>query len=462
MKKYTKTQSSSSYESLPRTHDWSEAGGIDRIVAGQPVVGHETPSDFAARMDERAEKDGAAGLDDRETIAEDAPPIKEARESANIRIGVAKKAMAATVTGLRRTVAEAPERAQKALSEAVFHENRFKALGAKLDKLREVLPPLKARRDQIKQKIGELPLYRHAMKHLWPVLLSLGAVGGFDGAVTKSALNQTAFDPLSIWMTTIGVALVFMVLAEAFGYLVALVVRKVGARRPALYALGLFIGLFGAFLSIAMLGWFRHEAAVQQNQSLNEIAAGHHASVTFFIDPSFLAPLQGVGCVAAMVVVALYVLAGDWRQLRSELGEAEAEIQTAKDEIVQAERQREAARQEGQAAALRTFDIRAEAEGAEAEIPGHELKLVATEEAERANGNAMANRYKGERNYVKGIYDNGNVRRCAMPTKFGLRRAYTPAPCDVDAGDQVPAASSNGHKEGALDPDQMSFDWREG
>jgi hypothetical protein len=460
MRRYGRAQSNDTYDGAPASHDWSVAGGVERLVADRHVVGHETPADFAARMDELAERDGAAGLEDRQTIAEDAPPVKEARASAEIRAAVARKRSGQAITALRRVRAAAPARARRAVTEAVLHENRLKSVGAKVEKEHGGQRALELRREKIRSAIENLPLYRRALPYLSLVVLALTALGVFDAAVTKSALNQTALDPVSIWMSTVGIALLFMVLAEAFGLLVALILSEAGHRRRAMYVTGVSVGLLGALVSIAMLGWFRHQAAVKQNQGLSEIVAGHRGGVAFFIDPSFLAPLQAVGCLAAVVVVALYALAGDWRGLRSELVEVDRELAVKAGAIESAEQRVEAIRREGEAALLHGFEIEAEARGAEAEISGLEGQLVATEDAERATGDAMRNRYRGGRNYWQGIYDNGNVRRCAMPTKFGWRRAFTPAPSDVGSGERA-SRPAGGHDGESLDPDQLNFDWSE-
>jgi hypothetical protein len=425
-------------------------------------VGHETDVELARLMDERAQEDGPAGVPDEQTIADDAPPVRMAKEAAKVRIGTFKGELAEKRVPLRRKVAETPGRVRQKLAGAALQANALALLKQRLRECRADLPYLSEVRDALEAKIAAVPFYRRGLTSVWVVVAVLAAVAVFDGAVMKSALDQTALDTTSIWFTTIGIAGLFAAINEAFGLLLGVVVRRAGPKRIWIVVGVLAIGLIGLFASIAILGWFRHEVAVSQNQSLNEIAAGHEASFDFIIDPLFLAPLQAVGCIAAMAVVALYTLSSDWRALHKRLKEATATIAQNDADIVRIEGEIAAAHEAGHASFLQAFDAEAEASAAQAEIACGVEQEEAMVDAETALGEEMAARYRGERNFQKRIYDNGKVHRAARPTEFGRRSTHTPDACDieVDIEAEKPETNGNGHDKD-VDPEQLFFGRRD-
>lgn len=417
-------------------------------------VGHETDAEFAQMMDEQAEGDGAAGVPDEQTIADDAPPVRMAKEAAKVRIGVLKGVLAKQRVALRRRVAEGPGRVRQKLAGAALHASSIEVLQQRLRECRADLPYLSEVRDTIEANIAKVPFYRRGLASVWVVIAVLGAVAVFDGAVMKSALDQTALDKTSIWLTTIGVAALFAAINEAFGLLLGVVVRRAGPRRTWIVGGVLAVGLVGLFASIAILGWFRHEVAMSQNQSLSAIAAGREASLDFIIDPLFLAPLQAVGCIAAMAVVALYALSSDWRALRVRLAQATAMIEQNDADIIRTEREIAAAHEASRASFLQAFDAETDASASQAEIAGSIEEEEAMIEAETALGEEMAARYRSKRNFVKRVYDNGKVRRAAKPTEFGRRSTHTPDACDVEVDEAK--ANGNGHDKD-IDPQQLFF-----
>lgn len=418
------------------------------------LVGHETPADFAEMMDKRASVDGPAGLSDKQTIAEDAPPVRVAKESAKARIGVFKGEMSAERAPRRRKIAEAPGRIRQALAGAALQTDSIGFLKQRLGECRADLPFLSDQRAEIERDIAEIPFYRRGLASFRAVIAVLAAVAIFDGAVMKSAFDQTALDTSSIWLTTVGVAMLFAAINEAFGLLLGVVVRRAGPRRIWLIVGVLAVGLIGLFASIAILGWFRHEVATSQNQSLNEIAAGHAASIDFIIDPMFLAPLQAVGCIAAMVVVALHALSTDWRALQHRLRQVTAESEANDADIARLEAEIAAAQRAGQASLMRAFDVEAEASAAQADVASGIEQEDAMVGAETALGEEMAARYRSERNAQKRVYENGGVRRAARPTERGRRSTHTPDAHDVEVSE--PKMNGNGHDKD-VDPHRLFY-----
>jgi hypothetical protein len=409
-------------------------------------VGHETDAELARLMDEWAEEHGAAGgLSDEQTVADDAPPVQMPKQAVKARIGTFKGKLAEQRRSWRRAVAEGPARVRQKLAGAALKASSILVLKERLRECRADVPYLSEVREEVEEAIAAIPFYRRGLASAWVVVAVLGAVAVFDGAVLKSALEQTALDPASIWLTTVGVAVLLAAVNEAFGLLLGVVVRRAGPRRVWVMAGVLAVGLVGLFASIAMLGWFRHDVAIAQNQSLNEIVAGREASFDFIIDPLFLAPLQMVGCVAAMAVVALHSLSSEWRTLRGRLAEATAAIGQNDADMASLEAQIAAAHEAGRTSFLQAFEAEAEVSGAQAEIAGSIEREEAMVEAETALGEEMAARYRGKYNAVKQVYDNGGVRRAARPTERGRRSTHSPGAFDVEMDGSK--AKSNGHGE---------------
>jgi hypothetical protein len=422
-------------------------------------VGHETPGEFARLMDERAAKDGPAGIADELTVEDGAPPTEMAKQAAQVRAGALKDKMAKERVPHERKVAEGPSQVGKKLNGVALQAGLIKEARERLRECRIDIPFLAEARDKIESAIAAIPFYRRGLVSVWMMSAVLLAVALFDGAVSKSALDQTALDTPSIWLTTGGIAAVFAGINEAFGLLLAVIVRRAGRRRIWLVAGILGVGVLGLFISIGMLGWFRHEVAVSQNQSLSAIAAGRGGGFDFIIDPLFLAPLQAAGCFAAMAVVALYALASDWRMLNRRLQEATKAIGQNEADILSIEGEIAAANAAGRLSYAQAFEAQADANAAAAEVASsreREEGLVTTEEA---FGEEMAARYRSERNAEKQIYDNGRVRRAAQPTEFGRRSSRTSEARDVEMESDEPKKSSNGHKDD-VDPQELFFDVR--
>ncbi len=423
-------------------------------------VGHETPGEFARLMDERAAKDGPAGVSDERTVDDGAPPGEMAKQAAQVRVGVLKGEMAKERTPHERKVAEGPSRVRQKLTGVALQAGAIKEAKERLRECRIDIPFFAEARDKVEAAIAEIPFYRRGLVSVWVLVAVLAAVALFDGAVSKSALDQTALDTASIWLTAGGIAAVFAGINEAFGLLLAVIVRRTGRRRVWLVAGVLAVGLVGLFVSIGMLGWFRHEVAISQNQSLSAIAAGRDAGFDFIIDPLFLAPLQAAGCFAAMAVVALYALSSDWRRLNRQLQKATEAIAQNEADILSIEREIAAAHAAGRLNYSQAFDAEADAEGAAAEVASSKEQEDALVEAEEAFGEEMIGRYRSERNAEKQIYDNGGVRRAARPTEFGRRSgSRTPDAWDVEMETDEPEKNGNGHKED-VDPQELFFDVR--
>ncbi|HEX6753252.1 MAG TPA: hypothetical protein VF093_06665 [Solirubrobacterales bacterium] len=423
-------------------------------------VGHETPGEFARLMDERAAKDGPAGVADELTIDDGAPPGEMAKQAAQVRAGVLKGEMGKERVPHERKVAEGPSRVRQKLTGVALQAGSIKEAQERLRECRIDIPFLSEARDKIEAAIAAIPFYRRGLVSVWTVIAVLAAVGLFDGAVSKSALDQTALDTPSIWLTAGGIAVIFAGINEAFGLLLAVIMRRAGRRRLWLVAGVLTLGAIGLFVSIGMLGWFRHEVAVSQNQSLSAIAAGRGGGFDFIIDPLFLAPLQGAGCIGAMAVVALHALSSDWRALNRRLQEATKEIARNEADILGIEREIAAAQAAGRLSYSQAFDAQADAEAAAAEVASSKEREEALVATEIAFGAEMDARYQGERNSQKQTYDNGKVRRAARPTEFGRRSSSrTPDAWDVEMEIDEPQKNGNGHKED-VDPEELFFDVR--
>jgi hypothetical protein len=421
-------------------------------------MGHGDDVEFAQLMDQRAEEDGAVGLEDEVTVADDAPPIEMTSHWAKLR-GAGRRARAFVQrVKLRRTVSEAPERMRQKMIGGALKKASIPVLKERLRELRADVPYLERRRDGVEDKVEEIPFYRRGLVAPAVVGSVLAAVALFDGAVMKSALDETTLGSAAVWLTTGGLALLFAAINEAFGLLLAIMIRWAGPRRFWVIAGILAIGVIGLLASIAMLGFFRAEVASSQNHSLGQLAAGHEASFNFIISPSFLAPLQGVGCFAAMAVVALYALSSEYRVLQKRLKVAEGLITQNEADIVATEGDIAEAHRSADATYLETFDIGSAAAGAQAELKVRDEEQEAADEADQAKGEELASRYRSKRNTVKRAFDNGGVRRARRPTENGRRSTHTPEEQDIEV-EEKPPAESNGHHD-MPDPEQIFFDMK--
>jgi hypothetical protein len=390
-------------------------------------------------MRELGRRDGAVRLDDKTTVSDGAPPVTIAESAGKVRIGLANQTLFGRVAPLERYIKQAPAAIKKLRTGGILLGENLKRLEVELQTLREKLPSAEKARDEIRDKLEALPFFRRGVirdrRLVWFVL---AAVGSFDGAVLHSALTQTSLDPISIWFTTASVAILLAAINEPFGRLAAAIALAAPGRwRMKLASFAMVVGVLALGSAITLLGIFRHLAAVQQNQSLTALARGQsNVSLSFIIDPSFLAPLQLAGCAAAMIAVALYVLGSESRDLRAALHDADADVDGLVGGIATIERDIEKTREQITAALLGAYDIEANADGARADVINATKEFEALVSTETAQSLEMASIYRSERNFVQRMFANGGVWWTQLPTvhpRWG--RPYTPGPL-VDANDE--------------------------
>ena len=404
----------------PEPFDWQTYGRANQVLAGRHGVGHETPGTFADWMRANGERDGAVRQEDERTVADGAPPTEIPRRAGEVRIGLANEDLLRTTAPLEKYIKQAAGLIKRAHANVVVSGKKLEQQEEELPVIRTKLAPKEKIRDEYKHKIEALPFWRRGVVRHWGIVaFVLMAVGTFDAAVLHTVLKQSALDTVSIWLTTVSVALVFAAINEPFGRLAAVIGLAVpGRHRMKLAGLVMVTGMLSLLVSIVMLGIFRHLAAVQQNQSLSDIAAGNDASLSFIVDPSFLAPLQICACAAAMLVVALYTLGKDSAALRQQLAEAEHDVDIVEAEIKTKEAEIEQTRGEIRASVLEVFQIEANAAGAEADIISLTNEFKALVNTETALAREMAEIYKAERNYYEAMFANGGIWRMALPTVY--------------------------------------------
>lgn len=425
----------------PDAYDWTDCGQARNVVVGQRGVGHETPGAFADYMRSLGERDGAVRLEDNKMIDGGAPPLQIAKQAGKVRIGLANEDFLEDVRELQRTVDQAPGRIRALQAQVVL-------LGKKLTRRTKQLADLKTQlltkeqvRDKLTDKLDKLPFYRTGLiRDYRLVVFVLVSVGTFDGAVLHSVLKQSTLDPVSIWLTTIAVALMFAAINEPLGRLVAAVgLSEPGSMRKKLAALGLTIGGFALLTSIVMLGIFRKSAADQQNESLTAIAAGGNDSgLSLVVDPTWLAPLQLGACVAGVIAVALYAMGKEGAELRRQLAAAEADVATAEVAITDEETQIEHEHEQIDACVVETFEAEASAAAARGEIISRTQAFKAVVITETALADEMAAIYQAERDYHECLMANGSLWRMAVPSAPTLiKRIRTGAPVHARSDEQT-------------------------
>jgi len=457
----------------PEPYDWQTYGQVNQVLAGRRGVGHETPGTWADWMRALGEDDGAVRQEDERTIEDGAPPTEIPRKAGETRIGLGNQVMIRDVAPHERYIKQAPGMIKRARANVVELRKKLGEREKELSESRAKLPPKEKVRDELKYKIEALPFYRRGLiRDYGLVAFVLAAVGMFDAAVLHTVLKQSALDTFSIWLTTISVALVFAAINEPFGRLAAAIGLAVPGRpRMKLAGFVMVTGALALLVSIVMLGVFRHLAAAQQNKSLSDIAAGNDmASLTFIVDPSFLAPLQVCACAAAMLAVALYTMGKDGVDLRGQLAEAERDVEAVEAEIKVKELEIDQTRDEIRASVLEVFEIEANAAGAEADIISRTKEFKAFVNTETAMAKEMAEIYKATRNYFQTMFANGGVWRMALPTIYSYFNRPKDFPPAHGASDehtimqrrQQPRprrrspVSTNGMRNRKVDPDDLA------
>jgi hypothetical protein len=293
---------------------------------------------------------------------------------------------------------------------------------------------------------------------------------------------------VTVWGTSLTVPLAIAAANHGFGVLAgAIGIRTPGERRLKLAA-ALFLAGFGALIiAFALLMIFRAVAADSMNAALTALASGHPAAnLQFFISPLWMGPLQVAGSFAAVSLTALWTMAKEGREYRSETlapakdgrTVAEADLTTAKDEIVRQKAQIAQTRAQLDAALLAPQEIEAEAEEARAQVICLTKEFQALVNTETALSNEMGAIYKTDRNYTRATYVNGGVWRMQRPTEYPKKgQPFTPGASDERSDPETirqrhqekgpqeqeaeaareQAASSNGHdQDDDLDPEQFT------
>lgn len=474
-------------DELPTAVDWSAVGGHHQLMPSEGGPGFETP----LRLAQAAEADGSlfgrSRMPEDRALGPEASPNRVVSGGVGVRKGVLiQNAVRAGINALQRVrTAKARKGEAKAASAG---------LGRRLARLLKQVAPLDKRAAALKdiyetRRDEYLALPRMTRGYFgshWPVIAVGVGVVVFDVGLLHSVLEYSGAGPLTVWLTSLSVPLAIGASNHGFGVLAGGIGGRVAAGQRLKLAAVLALSGLGALLgAFVLLTLFRAQAADSQNAALQALADGdRHVSLTFFVSPVWMGPLQIAGSLAAITMTAFWVMAKPGRDFSALiLAPAYEQWQRAEGELAVLTQRIEDSHGEMEAAALVEHQIEADAHAAQVEVQANERILKAALGAEDQLERAIQARYETTEQYYDRIGENGGVVTVALSTVHPRRgQPYTPGPVDVDvddrfaaepdaprpprgrrrrsarpAADPTPAtAGGNGHRDHAVDPDQPS------
>ena len=407
-----------------------------------------------------ADKFGPARVPDDAALGEEAAPNRYAQHGGEVRTWVFRENILRDMAGPRRTLAQAPSLRDAAKARIPQIQNRIERLVA------TVLPAkVKAVDDQEEPVVAARAALEHARERwrslrrsergyydsVWIVWAVEILVVFFDAFVIHGALEKTGVSQAGLWGTTLTVPGAIWAANHSLGVLAGAIGMRVQQSRLRLGAVAFVSGAGALLVAFVTLAIFRDASAQAQNDALKAIAQGEPSTLEFFLSPLWMGPLQVAGSVAAISAVALWTIAKPGREQQTrvnealeDLAECEGEYERAVSELREVERHIEAAYDALEAAEVAVYEIDARGAAADAEIDNLEAIFDAQQEQEAALAATVQARYEAELTWVKKIYENGGVWRCAMPTHERLfRRVRSRGPLDR-AGAPPVEPSQNG------------------
>ena len=412
-----------------------DSSAPDGDIAG---TGRETHAAMSRTAIQDGVNLGSTRVNESQASGDQAPPALFQEHSGEARQGALRAQSARQVgeANKRRATAQARKGRGRALKELA--EANLRRLTDRLAEARRRIEERRAALATAREAHRLQPrLHRGYFERYLPVALVCLGVVLFDSGVLHGALSTAGLDPVSLWITTLTVPCAIGAANHGFGVLGGAIALRVPPERRLAVAAAWAIAGFGSLVvAFALLTFFRSQAAHAQNEALAGLAAGDAGeSLSFFISPVWLGPLQVAGSFAAVTMTALWTAAKPSREhLADVVRPAEAELAAAEAELAGLEAEAEAARAEMADATVVEFDVEAEAAAADVEIGVLRQELDARLAEEEANSRAMKARYETTRLHVDQLYRNGGIWRMAMATVFPrFRRPYTPGPTDVPA-----------------------------
>jgi hypothetical protein len=420
---------------------------------------YETPGRMHARLENvDGQRLGAAGVPKAEAVGTDSGAVAWVRGAISARKGRARQVALAARTAARKIVAALPGKLKANATQQTSAKQKTERL--RVDKL----PDARAREEKQAGVIGDArqrfaALARHKKGYFGvgvPVAIEV-AVVVFDGGALYGALKHAGFSGAVLVYVMVTVPALIAAVNHGAGVLAGAIGLRLGDEMRLKAAGAALAAIVVSLLcALIMLLFFRSGATAAHNATLGAWASGNlSATPGQTLSPTWLGPAQIAGSFAAIVVVAFWSMAVEGREVRGEIGAAEARLAEYEADRRQVEGEIEASYEEETALAISAAQMKATAAEAEVDVDAHEEMLNATLEAEDGLEQAAIGRLTTSYVYTRQIFANGEVVRVAMPTVTRRWGRHTPPPGDAE-GTPYRAPTSAPEKEPVSPPSQPS------
>jgi hypothetical protein len=429
-------------------------GWVVQEIEGDSGTDYETPGRMHARAETDGHQLGAARVPKEEAVGTSSGARGWIAGGSRARIGMARAAaLAARTTALKRVKALPARQAANAAARSSGKE--------RTQRLRkDALPSAREREEKQKTFLNELRqryvlLSRDEKGYFSHVAVLVGIEAGvvaFDGGALYGALQRAGFSGAVLIYVMIAVPILIAAVNHGLGLLAGAIGLKLAGSTRLKAAIGAFAATLGCLVfALILLAVFRGEATSAQNAVITAWAKGGLGTgPNLLISPSWLGPAQIAGSGASIIAVALWTLAGEGRELRSEIGRAEGLVNQREAERIEVEAEIERGHETDATLAVAAAEMKAAAAEAQVEVDAHADSLKASVETEEGLEEAAAGRLTTSYVYTNQVYRNGGIVRVAFATVTRLGRRFTPSPGDTE-GQPRHEASTNGHRPTSAD-----------
>jgi hypothetical protein len=441
----------------PQANSWPDYGRVDQEAVGEPPTQFETPGRMLAQAEADGERLGAARVSEEAAVGEGSGAMQSITGASKARKAVVgarslgerlqpAKRVAAKGARLKVNAARGTAAARKL---GRFEKGRLRENEKDVRDQTQVVNDLRNRYDT-------LPRFRKGYLSL-PVMVAveLGVVA-FDGGSLHTALTRAGFSPDTVLYLSATVPILILAVNHGLGVASGSIADVFGRGRLKL-AVGAFTAGFVMLVTaLVMLMVFRGQATSNENAVLADWAAGNfHASSSLLISPLWLGPAQIAGSIAAIIAVAFFTVAGDGRELRSNIHKAREHLAHLERGCAGTKADIENAYREHDAVLAIAAEIEAEAAEAQAVLDAHPEIHAARLEAEDGLAESARGRVRTAYTYVSQIFANGKVIRVALATVSRWWRRSTPPPGDAEGEPYRPPAPDSRNGNGQMDFDDL-------
>lgn len=409
------------------------------VLDGEPRTGFEYPAELVhgAKLD--GEGAGAAMLDNDSAFGLGSGPLKKLDGGVAARKGlISRDRLLGRIDPAKRIASKDYRKEAARARREVDTEQLQEMTGARLPKAKKAHWHAREELRRAGEMFDELPAHHKGYMRDWRTLALVETlVVAFDGFVLHSVLKHSGLglEGTVLFLMSVATPGVVLGINVAMGYVAgALALRMSSHWRPRV-AIGVLVtGCVGLLLTFLLLAVFREQATQAHNEGIAEIAKGiKDAKTNFFVSPWWFAPLQVVGSLAAISLMALYVAGAEGRRRLAAIGHCTEAVASAAQQVLKLEQLIEETRRRVAKAIVEPHEIEADAAGAVAQIELDERAADAESEAEDGLRIAAEGQFRASYSYTKRVYENGKVRRVVDPTRNGI--VDPPALRDVQVED---------------------------